>query len=120
MRYWPNPAHKRETTVAGPPAWRPDKEPCPDDLSVDERDELLEASIPRDPEDPASRRWVARRGPNGLELYDVKCSGEVAGEPEFHGHPASFVPAVVLRQLRDAGQITAVEYRQLTKTLGCP
>ena len=29
MRYWPNPAHKRETTEAGPPAWSPDKDPCP-------------------------------------------------------------------------------------------
>ena len=29
MRYFPNPAHKRETTEAGPPRWRPDKEPCP-------------------------------------------------------------------------------------------
>ena len=33
MYYYPNPAHKTETTEAGPPRWRPDKEPCPNDAA---------------------------------------------------------------------------------------
>jgi hypothetical protein len=44
MRYWPNPAHKQETTEAGPPQWRPGKEPCPREMTVAERDELLTAA----------------------------------------------------------------------------
>lgn len=120
MRYWPNPAHKRETTVSGPPAWRPDKEPCPDDLSVEERDALLADSIPLEPGSETSRRWAVRRGPTGLELYDIKLTSEGAGDPEFHGHPASFVPAQILRQMRDADRITPAEYRSLIKSFGCP
>ena len=86
VRYWPNPAHKSETTEAGPPVWRPDKEKCPDDMTVTERDDLLAASIPLTNE-PQSRRFAVRRTNQRLELFDVKCHGTVDGEPEFHGHP---------------------------------
>ncbi len=120
MRYWPNPAHKRQTTEAGPPRWRPDKEPCPDDMTRDERSQLLDSAVPVDPSDPRSRRFNVRRGVDGLELYDAKWTQDVAGEPEFHGHPASFVPAKVLRVLRDKGQITPAEYRKLARRFGCP
>jgi hypothetical protein len=37
MRYWPNPAHKAETTEAGPPLWTPDKDLCPTGMTVAER-----------------------------------------------------------------------------------
>lgn len=120
MLYWPNPAHKRETTEAGPPRWRPDKEPCPDDLTVRERRELLAGSLPADKGNPHSRRFTVRRGPNGLEVYEAKWTRDVGGKPEFHGHPASYVPTGVLRSLRDAKTITVPEYRRLIRTFGCP
>lgn len=118
MRYWPNPAHKRETTVAGPPAWRPNKDPCPDDLAVEERDELLATSLPKDGAAPHSRRYNARRTDRGLELYEAKWHADVDGEPEFHGHPTRRVPGRVLRALRDEGKITVAEYRKLVKEFG--
>lgn len=120
MRYWPNPAHKRGTTEAGPPRWRPDKEPCPDDLTIDERNDLLATAVPLDPADPRSRRFNVRRCARGLELYEAKWTRDVDGEAEFHGHPTSYVPARVLRGLRDCGRITTSEYRRLVKRFGCP
>lgn len=120
MRYWPNPAHKRATTEAGPPRWRPDKEPCPDDLTVRERQNLLETAVPLDPANPGSRRFNVRRGPRGLEVYEAKWTRDVGDEPEFHGHPASYVPTSVLRAWRDEGKITNAEYRHLVRAFGCP
>src|SRR2546430_1085900 len=120
MHYWPNPAHKRETTEAGPPRWRPDKEPCPSGMTVAERDQLLQDAVPIDASDAASRRFAVRRSLRALELYDIKRTGDVNGEPEFHGHPATFVPAKVLRTFRDLGRISQAEYRQLIKDFGCP
>jgi hypothetical protein len=104
MRYWPNPAHKRETTEAGPPRWRPDKEPCPDDMTVPERNQLLETAVPSDPADPRSRRFNIRRGPRGPELYEAKWTQDVRGEPEFHGHPATYVPTTVAAKVPGRGQ----------------
>lgn len=120
MRYWPNPAHKRQTTEAGPPAWRPGKEPCPDDLRIGERQQLLETAIASDPDDAHSRRYNVRRAAAGLEVFEAKWTQDVAGEPEFHGHPASYVPARVLRHLQDDGRITESEYRRLIRSFGCP
>ena len=51
LRYWPNPSHKTETTEAGPPRWNPDKDKCPSDMTVAERNELLKASIAVEPSD---------------------------------------------------------------------
>lgn len=68
MYYFPNPAHKRETTEAGPPRWRPDKEPCPK-MSPRERATLLRDSIARDPASPTSQRFAIRRGASGLEFF---------------------------------------------------
>lgn len=119
MRYWPNPAHKRQTTEAGPPRWRPDKEPCPDDMTIDERRQLLDSAVPLDPSNPRSRRFNVRRGTAGMELYDAKWTQDVAGEPEFHGHPATFVPAKILRALRDKGRISPTEYKNLVRRFGC-
>lgn len=119
MRYWPNPAHKRETTEAGPPEWHPDKSPCPDDLSVAERDELLKSSVPVAPDNECARRYALRRSASGLELYDLKFTRIVDGEPEFHGHPASRVPARILRKFRDQGELSPAEYRRLIKSFGC-
>lgn len=120
LRYWPNPSHKTETTEAGPPRWNPDKDKCPSDMTVAERNELLKASIAVDPSDQESRRFVARRVDGRLELFDIKFTQVIDGEPEFHGHPAQRVPRPVLKAMRDQGVITDAEYRRLTKDLpGC-
>ncbi len=121
MRYWPNPAHKSETTESGPPKWNPDKDACPSDMTVAERNGLFQGSMPVDDSDPTSRRFALRRTDEGtVEFYDVKLTQIVDGEPEFHGHPASRVDRRVLRRMRDEGLITAAEYNRLRKALpGC-
>lgn len=115
MRYWPNPAHKRQTTEAGPPVWRPHKTLCPDDMTVAERQQLLETAVPETPDDPRSRRYNVRRGGRGLELYDFKWTQDVDGDPEFHGYPTTYLDSKILRQLRDDGTIADVEYKRLVK-----
>lgn len=117
MYYFPNPAHKRETTEAGPPRWRPDKEPCPK-MSLRERAALLQDSIARDPASPTSQRFAVRRGASGLEFFTARMTREVCGDVEFHGYPASHVPAQVLRRFRDQGRITTAEYRRVVRRLG--
>jgi hypothetical protein len=120
MRYWPNPAHKSDTTEAGPPVWSPDKEKCPRGMTIDERDDLLVKSIPIDDADPTSRRFVARRTERGLEIYDIKFTRMVGDDAEFHGHPATRIDRRVLRKMRDAQIITHAEFRRLLRELpGC-
>lgn len=120
MRYWPNPAHKKQTTEAGPPAWSPDKDPCPSEMTVAERNVLFSASVPVDLVDPHARRFAIRRTLHGIEIYDVKWTRDVEDDPEFHGHPATRVPPSVLKAWRDAGTITQAEYGRLRKELpGC-
>ena len=117
MRYHSNPAHKLETTEAGPPRWWPDKEPCPL-MTPAERSILLENSIPNDPDSPRSRRYAVRRTDHGIEFFEAKFTRDVGGEPEFHGHPTTRVPANVLRRFLDDSRITQAEYRRLVKRLG--
>src|SRR4051812_32699721 len=117
MRYWPNPAHKRETTEAGPPRWGPHKDFCPNGMTVQERNALLQVSLPTDVANPRSRRYVVRRTLTGPELYDIKWTRDVEGEPEFHGHPATRIKRSVLRALRDAGQLTEPEYQRFARDL---
>ena len=115
MRYWPNPAHKRETSEAGPPGWRPGKTKCPDDMTVAERNKLLETSIPADPSKPCSRRYNIRRGAHGLELYDFQCAPDENDEPVCHGYPTTFLPGPILRVLLADGKISQPEYSRLRK-----
>jgi hypothetical protein len=120
MRYWPNPAHKKETTEAGPPAWSPDKDPCPASMTVSERNALFVASVPVDPADPHSRRFTLRRTEAGLEIFDVKWTRDVEGDAEYHAHPATRAPPAVLRAWRDAGNLSKAEYARLRRELpGC-
>jgi len=86
-------------------------------MTVEERDELLEASLPVNPRDPGSRRYVVR-GPDGLEMYDIKLTRLDGDEPEFHGHPATFVPGKLLSQFRDRGVLQQHEYKELVKSFG--
>jgi len=101
--------------------WVPDKDKCPDDMTVPERNALFAESIAVDPADRRSRRFVARRTADGrLELFDIKWSRDEAGDPEFHGHPASRIDRNVLKQMRDQGLLTLAEFNRLRKELpGC-
>ena len=112
MRYWPNPVHKRTMSEAGHGRWRADKTPCPDDLTVAERNELFLTSVASDPSDPCSKRYNVRRAGRGLELLEAQCAPEGA-EVVCHGYPTSHIPPKVLRILRDAGTITSAEYDRL-------
>ena len=78
-------------------------------MTVEERNQLFEDSVPVDPNDAGSRRFAIRRTAAGLEIYDIKCGGELNGDPEFHGHPASRIDRSVLETFRDRGAITQVE-----------
>lgn len=89
-------------------------------MTISERKALLNESIALDPSNPTSRRFTLRRGVAGLELFDIKFHDYVNEQPEFHGHPASFVPAAILRAFRESGQISRAEYRRLVRTFGCP
>lgn len=120
LSYWPNPAHKRQTTEAGPPRWSPAKEPCPHDLTVAERDELLGSAVPMRADDPTSRRFAMRRTMLGLEFFAIKHTRSVGDDHEFHGHPATWVPTRILRDFRDSGRISQAEYRELAQGFGCP
>ena len=118
MRYFANPAHKVETTEAGPPAWRPDKTPCPKGMTLAERTQLLLDSIAEDPDSPAPKRFAVRRGDSGLEFFVAQMTQIVKGETEYHGYPTVYVPGRVLRQFRDDGLISRSEYNRLVKRLG--
>ena len=119
MRYVPNPAHKLETTVAGPPRRRPDKEPCPPEMTPRQRAALLRDSIPERPDSPHSRRFAVRRGGSGLEFFAAQATRTTeSGEIEYHGYPTSRVPGRVPRCFRDRGGITDTEYRRLVRRLG--
>ena len=118
MRYVPNQAHKVETTEAGPPAWRPNKEPCPEGMTLRERAELLRDSVAEDPGVSASRRFAVRRTESGLEFFTARMTQVVNGEVEYHGYPTPCVPGKVLRQFRNQGKISQSEYRRLVKRLG--
>lgn len=94
-----------------------DKEPCPA-MTAAERSALLENSIPKDPDSARSRRYAVRRTDQGIEFFEAKFTWDVGGEPEFHGHPATHVPAKVLRRFLNDARITPAEYRRFVKRLG--
>ena len=117
MRYRPNPAHKRETSEAGPPRWRPDKSLCPA-MTIEDREILLRESIPENPNDGASRRYAVRITSTGPEWFVACAHSQQGDEVEFHGYPVTHVPAQVLRRFRDRGAISEAEYRRLVRQLG--
>lgn len=109
---------KVETTEAGPPGWRPNKEPCLERMSLRERTALLRDSVAENPDSPASRRFAVRRTEAGLELFTAQLTQIVNGEAEYHGYPTRYVPGRILRRFRDQGKISQSEYRSLVKRLG--
>jgi hypothetical protein len=99
-------------TEAGRGRWRPDKTPCPDDLTVAERNELFLSSVADDPADPCSKRYNVRRTARGLELFEAQCAPDL-NDVVCHGYPTSHIPPKVLRVLRAGGTITETEYDRL-------
>ena len=118
MRYFANPAHKIETTEAGPPRWSPDKTSCPEGMTLRERTTLLRESVAENPDLPESRRFAVRRTESGLEFFAARMTKVVNGEVEYHGYPTRWVPGRILRRFRNQGKISHAEYRRLVKRLG--
>jgi len=116
MLYWPNPAHKRETSEAGPPKWRPHKSACPR-MRVEEREELLRLSV-ADSSHSASPRYALRVTDSGFEWFVARAHRVQDDEVEYHGYPVNYVPPRVLRVFRDRGSISDADYRRLTRQLG--
>ncbi len=116
MRYWPNPAHKAETTEAGPPRWGPHKSKCPQ-MSVEERDRLLAESVPEDPARPDSPRYAFRETVQGLEWFAGRLTCFADGEAVYHGYPTHYVPIRVLKRLRDEGRLSDAQFNRLRREL---
>jgi hypothetical protein len=87
-------------------------------MTVTERRHLLLTSVPKDPENPRSRRYNIRRSLDGIACFEAKFTRDVGADVEFHGYPCSSVPIKVLRVFRDEGRITDAEYRGLARSLG--
>ena len=119
MRYFPNPAHKVDTTEAGPPRWRPDKTCCPKGMTRSERDQLLKDSIAESPSVTNSRRFAVRSTDSGPEFFAAQVTQVVEGKPEYHGYPTDHVPGNVLREFRNRNLISKPEYGKQIKKLGC-
>ncbi|MEM9558453.1 MAG: SHOCT domain-containing protein [Acidobacteriota bacterium] len=116
--YEPSPQHKWGTTEAGPPKWNPDKERCPRDLGLEERDALLAASVSKTDDRLDPRRWALRRTERGVEIYESKLTiVKPDGTIVVHGHPTRRMPPKILRAMRDQGLITSAEYQRLRRDL---
>lgn len=118
FEYEPSPAHKDRTTEIGPPKWNPWKERCPADMTIEEREDLLQQSISEDGRPETPRRYAVRRTSSGPEFYECKLTRYKADSTiVVHGHPTRRVPPKVLRSMRDKGWITMSEYQHLRKVL---
>jgi hypothetical protein len=118
LLYFPDPAHKTTTTEAGPPAWCPDKEACPEDMTVEQRSMLVAGSVSQSGDPIDSVRYAVERVKGQLRWYISRFTRvhpdgrvEIHGHPFHPGHPR--VPPRVLRRLRDLRLITPPEYRKL-------
>ena len=119
MRYIPNPLHKRKKTEVGSAKLRPEKTPCPPEMTSADSKALLLNSIPENPDNPQSRRFAVRHGSSGLEFFAAQATRtDNFGEVEYHGYPVNGVPGKVLRQLKNDGHITGAEYNRYRKLLG--
>ena len=118
--YRPNPSHKKGTTEAGPPKWGPHKSACPEDLTKEDIDELLDQSVSEsdDPLDP--KRYAVRRLEGKLQWFQTHLTlNHADGRIEVHGFPIEpgypKIPPKVLRKFRDQEVITEAEYNRATK-----
>ena len=116
IRYLPNDKHKPGCSGNGPPRWFPSSDSlCPDDVSLNEAEALLHASIEaRDDAHPNGRARIALDGRGRF----FKGYSEDDGRT-WHGYPVRWelvprqVPAKVLRQFVQRGQLTRADYNKL-------
>jgi hypothetical protein len=87
-------------------------------MTIAERNQLLEDSLPEDPDKLTSRRFALRRGSEGLEWFEGRLTRCEEDEAEFHGYPTGNVPAKVLRRFREQGKLSEAEYRKMIRELG--
>lgn len=84
-------------------------------MSVEERDQLLQDSIPEDPERPNSTRYAVRVTDAGLEWYIARAHLTQEDEVEYHGYPIVDPPSKVARRFRDRGSISQQQYQRIAK-----
>lgn len=116
--YERNPKHKRGAQGEGPPRWFPDSDSlCPDDITQDIAQTLLESSVlGADSAHPGSRARFAMYAGDFYKAYPTTLGDDVE---IWHGYPVRRelvkrqVPARVLRQFRDLGKLTEPEYKRL-------
>jgi len=118
--YRKNDKHKKGACGSGPPRWFPSTSSlCPEDLSHEEAQELLEDSLEGKSADHPNNgaRFAYRAG----HFYKGYCEQNACeGQHEiWHGYPVSRelvpsqVPARILRSFRDNGLISKAEYKKL-------
>lgn len=116
LQYRPNDKHKPGCAGAGPPRWFPSSDSlCPADISLEEAQALLEASIEaRDHAHPNARARIALDGRGRF----FKAYSEDGGQT-WHGYPvrrelvSRQVPSRVLRELVNRSQLSRADYRKL-------
>lgn len=96
------------------------KEACPEEMTIEEREYLLANSYSEDDDPLNPKRYAVRRRDGRLEWYRTLLTvRHPDGSIEVHGHPFEpgypKVPTKVLRRMRDAGCITASEYKQMVR-----
>ncbi len=98
MEYWPNPSHKVETTVAGPPVWNPNKTKCPR-MSMKECQDLLNKSKPHG--ENSRRRWTVQKVDQQYIFYALMTDNtqDEKGNLRYHGYPDDKIPPRVRREL---------------------
>lgn len=117
LRYECAEYHKRHTTEAGPPKWRPGKTVCPAALDTPTAQLLLARSrLAGD-----GKRYALQREMHGPVFYIARRHRE---EPDgtscWHGHPISGndVPHEVLESFEDDGLLAKPEARRLRRGKG--
>lgn len=117
--YKSNHKHKPGSFGEGPPRWFPDRDTkCPDDISTEEAQALLEGSLEGADEAHPNRR--ARYAVDGEgRIFKGYCESADDEAEQWHGYPVSEqrikrqVPVRILRMFVQAGKMTSPRYKKL-------
>lgn len=112
--------HKRRSSGEGPPRWFPDADSlCPDDMDAVLCQQLLDDAVEgKDLAHPSSRALYAVYQGAFFKAYAERVDA-IDGVELWHGYPVdrsrvpTQVPARILRELVDRGQLTKAEYKKL-------
>ncbi len=118
--YKENRKHKPGTFGEGPPRWYPDYDtPCPDDVSSEAAQALLDSSV-----EGADLAHPDRRARYALDASGTFFKGYAESVDEeleiWHGYPVREdvvprqIPARILRVFCRAGKLTSARYKKLT------